>query len=61
MRISPLLAVVILATTSIVLAIKYDLDRIMDDARKEISEELKQSTINGASSRRFARKKFTAL
>ena len=61
MRISPLLAVVILATTSIVLAIKHDLDRIMDDARKEINEELKQSTINGASSRRFARKKFTAL
>ena len=54
-------AVVIITTTSIVLAIEYDLDGIMDAARREINEELKQSTINGASSRRFARKKFTAL
>ena len=61
MRISALVAVVILSTTSIVLATKYDMDRIMDDARDAIKEELKQSTINGASSRRFARKKVTAL
>ena len=61
MRLCLSLAVVIITTTSIVLAIEYDLDGIMDAARREINEELKQSTINGASSRRFARKKFTAL
>ena len=56
-----LMAVVAITTTTFVFAVEYDMDRVMEDAKKEILEELKQSTINGASSRRFARKKITEL
>ena len=55
------MAVVAITTATFVFAVEYDMDRVMEDAKKEILEELKQSTINGASSRRFARKKITEL
>ena len=61
MKILPFAVVIVFAITSVALAIKYDMDKIMETARKEVAEQLRQSTINGASSRRFARKKFTAL
>merc|ERR1712223_905589 len=38
---------------------EYDMEKIMGDAKKEIMEDLQRLTINGASSRKFSRKKFT--
>merc|ERR1711963_892201 len=35
------------------------MEKVMQDARKEMIEELKEKTKDGATSRRFARKKFT--
>ena len=61
MKISPFAILIGFAITSVAIAIKYDMDKIMETARKEVDEQLRQSTINGASSRRFARKKFTSL
>ena len=40
---------------------EYDMEKIMGDAKKEIMEDLQRLTINGASSRKFSRKKFTEL
>ena len=40
---------------------EYDIGKIMVDAKKEIIEDLRQLTINGAPSRKFSCKKFTEL
>ena len=42
-------------------SVDVELDDVMEKAMKELDHELRKSTIEGASSRRFARKKFTAL
>jgi hypothetical protein len=57
----PLIAFVVLGSISIAVGVKYDMESLMQDAKNEIMEELKQITVNGASSRRFARKKVTQL
>ena len=61
MRICTLGAILLLSLVSIANAVDYDMSKIMQDARKEIIAELKDKTANGATSRRFARKKFTEL
>ena len=54
--------VVVLATTiSVAHSKEYDMDKIMGNAKREIMEDLQRLTINGASSRKFSRKKFTEL
>ena len=57
-----ILVVVVIATTiSVAHSKEYDMEKIMGDAKKEIMEDLQRLTINGASSRKFSRKKFTEL
>ena len=40
---------------------EYDMEKLMVDAKTGIMEDLRQLTINGASSRKFSRKTFTEL
>ena len=40
---------------------EYDMEKLMVDAKTGIMEDLRQLTINGASSRKFLRKTFTEL
>ena len=61
MRIYVLGAILLLFAISIAFAVDYDMERVMQDARKEMIKELKEKTKDGATSRRFARKKFTEL
>ena len=61
MRIYVLGAILLLFAISISFAVDYDMERVMQDARKEMIKELKEKTKDGATSRRFARKKFTEL
>ena len=56
-----LVAVVFATTISVAHSKEYDMDKIMGNAKKEIMEDLQRLTINGASSRKFSRKKFTEL
>ena len=56
-----LVAVVFAATISVAHSKEYDMEKIMGNAKREIMEDLQRLTINGASSRKFARKKFTEL
>ena len=56
-----LVVVVIAITTSNVYSNEYNMEKVLGDAKKEIMEDLQRLTINGASSRKFARKKFTEL
>ena len=57
-----LLVLVVLAiTTHDVYSKEYEMEKVLGDAKKEIMEDLQRLTINGASSRKFARKKFTEL
>ena len=56
-----LVAVVFATTISVALSKEYDMVKIMGNAKKEIMEDLQRLTINGASSRKFSRKKFTEL
>ena len=61
MRIYTFGAILLLFAISIATAIDFDMEKVMQDARKEMIEELKEKTKDGATSRRFARKKFTEL
>ena len=61
MRLYVLGAILLLFAISIAIAVDFDVEKVMQDARKEMIEELKEKTKDGATSRRFARKKFTEL
>ena len=61
MKLLRLVAFVVLGSISIAVGVKYDMDRLMKDAKNEIMEELKQITVNGGSNSRFAKKKVTQL
>ena len=56
-----LVAVVIATTLGVTHSKEYDMEKIMGNAKREIMEDLQRLTINGASSRKFSRKKFTEL
>ena len=56
------LAAVVFATTiGVAQSKEYDMEKIKGNAKREIMEDLQRLTINGASSRKFSRKKFTEL
>ena len=56
-----LVAVALAIKISVAHSKEYDMEKIMGKAKKEIMEDLQRLTINGASSRKFSRKKFTEL
>ena len=43
------------------IAVEYDMKKLMEDVKKEIENELKEKTSNGATTQRYAGKKSTPL
>ena len=61
MKIATLGTLLVLSFISITFAMEYDMEKLMEIAKTEMMTELKEKTANGATSRRFSRRKFTEL